>query len=109
MTLTRYWRVDNLPPCRQGVAYALVHFALNAYTWLGFYLQETEAAHDISTWNRAPPPLPMPERELAVYAEHYFALLRPSELLTIVLENIDAWKANQSTLLMALRLCEGST
>jgi hypothetical protein len=109
MTLTRYWRVDNLPPCRQGVAYALVHFALNAYTWLGFYLQETDAADDISTWNRAPPSLPMPERELAVYAEHYFALLRPSELLTIILEHVDAWKANQSTLLMALRLCEGDT
>jgi hypothetical protein len=109
MTLTRYWDFDNLPPCRQGVAYALVHFALNAFTWLGFYLQETDAADDISTWNMAPPSLLLPERELAVYAGHYFALLRPSELLEIILGHVDAWKANQSTLLMALRLCEGST
>jgi transposase len=28
MTLTRYWWFDDLPPCRAGVAYALVHFAL---------------------------------------------------------------------------------
>jgi hypothetical protein len=109
MTLTRYWDFDNLPPCRQGVAYALVHFALNAFTWLGFYLQETDATDDVSTWNMAPPSLLLPERELAVYAGHYFALLRPSELLEIILENVDAWKANQATLLMALRFCEGGS
>jgi hypothetical protein len=109
MTLTRYWDLDNLPPCRQGVAYALVHFALNAFTWLGFYLQETDAADDITTWNTAPPSLLLPERELAVYAGHHFALLRPSELLEIILENVDAWKANQATLLMALRFCESGS
>lgn len=109
MTLTRYWDLDDLPPCRQGVAYALVHFALNAFTWLGFYLQETDAADDISTWSTAPPAPLVPERELAVYAGHYFALLRPSELLEIILDHVDAWKANQSTLLMALRFCEGGS
>ena len=76
---------------------------------LVFYLQETDAADDISTWNLAPPSLLLPERELAVYAGHYFALLRPSELLEIILGHVDTWKANQSTLLMTLRLCEGST
>jgi hypothetical protein len=109
MTLTRYWNFDNLPPCRQGVAYALVHFALNAYTWLGFYLQETETVDEFSTWNLAPPPIPLPERELAVYAGHSFALLRPSELMETILNHVDAWKANQETLLMALRLCEGGS
>lgn len=109
MTLTRYWSFDNLPPCRQGVAYALVHFALNAFTLLGFHLQETDAADDIATWNMAPPPLPLPERELAVYAGPYFTLLRPSEFVEIILDHVDAWKANQATLLMALRLCEGGS
>lgn len=109
MTLTRYWSFDDLPPCRQGVAYALVHFALLAYTLLGFYLQETEAADDIRTWNMGPPPLPLPERELAVYSGPYFTLLLPSELLEIILSHIDAWQANSSHLLMALRLCEGHT
>ncbi len=106
MTLTRYWNLDDLPPCRQGVAYAQVHFALDAFTLLGFYLQETEEG-DISTWNLAPPPFPMPERELAIYAGPNFTLLRPSELLEIILNHVVAWKANQATLLMALRMCEG--
>jgi hypothetical protein len=109
MTLTRYWRFDDLPPCRSGVAYALVHFALLAFTLLGFYLQETEAANELSTWNLAPPPMPFPERELAVYAGQYFTLLLPSELVAIILEHVDAWQANRAQLLMALRLCEGAT
>lgn len=109
MTLTRYWDIDDLPPCRLGVAHAMVHFALLAYTLLGFYLQETDAAMDVKTWNTAPPPLPLPERELAVYAGPYFALLLPSELVTIILEHIDAWQANREQLLMALRITEGNT
>ncbi len=109
MTLTRYWHLDDLPPCRLGVAYAMSHFALLAYTLMGFYLQETEAALDIKTWSKAPPPLPMPERELAVYAGPHFALLFPSQLVTIILEHMDAWQANREQLLMALRLTEGNT
>jgi hypothetical protein len=109
MTLTRYWHCDDLPPCRLGVAYAMAHFALLAYTLLGFYLQETDAAADITTLNQGPPPLPMPERELAVYAGPYFALLLPSELVTIILTHIDAWQAHREQLLMALRLAEGNT
>ena len=57
----------------------------------------------------APPPLPLPERELAVYAGPHFALLLPSELLEIILTHVDAWQANRTHLLMALRLCEGGT
>jgi hypothetical protein len=109
MTLTRYWHFDDLAPCRPGVAYALVHFALLAYTLLGFFLQEMEATEDIHTWNMAPPPLPMPERELAVYAGRHFALLLPSELLEIILSHMDVWQANREQLLTALRLCEGGT
>ena len=54
MTLTRYWRFDDLAPCRLGVAYAMVHFALVAFTLLGFYLEETEAAQDTRTRNQSP-------------------------------------------------------
>jgi hypothetical protein len=106
MTLTRYWQFDNVAPCRAGVAYAQVHFALVAFTLLGFYLQETEDIEDTETWNQGPPALPIPERELAVYAGPYFALLRASELLEIILSHIEAWKANEAKLLMALRHCE---
>jgi len=74
-----------------GVAYALVHFTLLAFTLLGFYLQETETADPIQKLLTGPPPPPLPERELAVYAGAYFALLRPSELMEIILSHIDAW------------------
>jgi hypothetical protein len=109
MTLTRHWEFDDLPPSRLGVALAMVHFALVAFTLLGFYLQETEAADDFDTLNMGPPPLPLPERELAVYAGSHFALLLPSEILEIILSHIDAWQENRKQLLMALRHCEGNT
>jgi hypothetical protein len=51
----------------------------------------------------------MPERELAVYAGPFFALLLPSELVGIILTHHAAWQANRKRLLMALRLCEGNT
>jgi hypothetical protein len=108
MTTTRYWEFDDLPPSRLGVALAMVHFALVAFTLLGFYLQETEAADDLETLSMGPPPLPLPERELAVYAGSHFALLLPSELLEIILSNVDAWQDNLEQLLMALRRCEGN-
>ena len=108
MTMTRHWAFDNLPPARLGVALAMVHFAFVAFTLLGFYLQETEDADDSETLNMGPPAMPIPERELAVYAGPHFVLLLPSELIEIVLSNVDAWQDNREQLLMALRHCEGN-
>jgi hypothetical protein len=109
MTLTRYWDMDDLPPCRAGVAMAMTHFALLAYTLLGYYFQEIDVVADGKTLNCGPPPIPMPERELAVYAGPYFALMYPSQLITIILDHIDVWQANRKQLLMALRITEGNT
>ena len=109
MNLTRYWQIDDLPPCRLGVAQAMVHFCLLAFTLLGFYIQETEEDKPLGSLNSGPPALPLPERELAVYAGDHFALLLPSELMQIVLDNLDAWQQNKQHLLQALRLCEGVT
>jgi len=108
MALTRYWHFDELPACRVDVAYALVHFTLLAYTLLAFYLQDSEADPQTSV-PPALPPLPLPERELAVYAGPHFALLLPSQLIAIILEHSDAWQANRAQLLMALRITEGKT
>lgn len=104
MALTRYWHFDRLPPCRQGVAWAMVHFTLLAFTLLGIYLAHSDTAQ--RPWS--PPPLPLPERELTVYVGPYFALLRLSELLIIILENYGAWLKNKHRLLEALRLAEGT-
>ena len=107
MTLTRYWQFDDLSPCRLGVAYAIVHFALLAFTLLGFYFQEIEMDLVVKTRNKALPPLPLPERELAVYAGPHFALLTASELLSIVLDHVDAWQENKKDILLALRPRDG--
>jgi hypothetical protein len=109
MTLTRYWQFDDLAPCWLGLAYALVHFAFLALTLLGFYLQETDTAWDPDTWNSAPPPLPLLECELAIYAGSHLTLLLPSELVKLILANVNAWQANRDQLILALRLCEGHT
>jgi hypothetical protein len=105
MTLTRYWHFDDLPPSRRGVALAQVHFGMLTFTLLQLFYHEREAA-EVSV---GPPPRLMPERELAVYAGSYFALLRPSELLEIIFDNLKAWQANGSQWRKALRLCEGSS
>ena len=98
---------SHIPP-REGVAYALVHFALMAFTLLGFYLQETDRDTP-ATLVSGPSPQHMPERELAVYAGNYLALLLPSELLQIILDHTDAWQANQDNVILVLRRCEGNT
>jgi hypothetical protein len=108
LTLTRYWHFGDLPPCREGVALAPVRFSLLAFTLLGLYRQETEE-EEPATCNMALPPVPMPQRDLAVYAGPYLALLLRSELVQTILAYLDAWKANQERPIMALRLCEGGT
>ncbi len=107
MTLTRYWSFDNLYPCRQSVGMAQTHFALLAFTLLGFYQQEQDDFSADTPLNHAPPPFPLPERELAVYWGPYFALLRPSEILTIVLTHADAWTQRRDHILQTLRQFEG--
>ncbi|MCA1617693.1 MAG: transposase, partial [Acidobacteria bacterium] len=105
MTLTRYWHFDDLPPSRRGVALAQVHFGMLAFTLLQLFYHE-QGAGEVSV---GPPRRLMPERELAVYAGPYFALLRPSELMEIIFDNLKAWQANESQWRKALRLCEGSS
>jgi len=105
MSLTRYWHFDRLPPCRVGVAYALVHFALLAFTLLNLY--QGEGDHT-AIRNQGPPPLPLPEREIAVYAGPYFTLLRPSELMEIIFTYWDVWADHRDAILDALKRFEGS-
>lgn len=109
MTLTRYWKFDALYPCRLGVGMAQAHFALLAFTLLGFYQQEQDEFSPDAPLNHAPPLLPLPERELAVYWGPYFTLLRPSEILTIILTHTDVWTQHRDAILQTLRQFEGVT
>lgn len=104
MAQTRYWQFENLPPARRGVILAMVHFALLAFTLLAMYLAISDS--DKRPWS--PPPMMLPEREFAVYAGPYYALLRASELMALVLDNLDAWSQNKDTILAALQVTEGT-
>lgn len=106
MSLTRYWAFDHLPACRPGVARALVLFAFLAFTLLGLYRQQAagDAAEPAHPW--APPLMPMPEREVAVYVGTNFTLLQHGELVRIILDHVDAWQANRLTILTSLQDAE---
>ncbi len=97
--------MDDLPPSRRGVALAQVHFGMLAFTLLQLFYDERPAPEA----GVSPPSRLMPEREVAVYTGAYFALLRPSELMEIVFDNLTAWQANEQQWRKALRLCEGSS
>lgn len=103
MDLTRYWRLDQLGSCRPAVARAQLHFLLLAYTLLHLYALEADAQERIPT----PRPRLLPGREITAYFGNHYAILWPSELVTIILDHHEAWAGNREQLLAALRHCEG--
>lgn len=104
MDLTRYWGLDQLGSCRPAVGRAQIHFLFLAYTLLHLYAWETQAA----TEGSAPPrPRLLPGREITAYFGDHYAILLPSELVTIILDHHDAWLVNREQLLAAIRFCEG--
>jgi hypothetical protein len=107
MALTRYWHFDALYPYRLGVGRAIVHLSLLAFTLLGLYRQESDEAETLSSLNAGPPPLPLPERELAVYAGPYFALLRTSQIMDLILMHAEIWTNRRSGIFKALSRFEG--
>ena len=109
MDLTRYWHLDQVGSCRPAVAAAQVHFILLAYTLLHLYAAqaaEPEPTADPQAWRRLRPTL-LPGREITAYWGDRYAILLPSELITIVLDHYQAWAANREPLLAAIRFCEG--
>lgn len=103
MDLTRYWGLNNLGACRLPVATAQIHFIFLAYTLLHLF------DHELAQQARRPVPTPalLPGREITVYWHGHYVILLLSQLITIVLDNYQAWLANRDQLLTALRFCEG--
>lgn len=157
MCLTRYWGCDDLPPCRAGVARALMHHTLLGFALFHIYLWEEEimasapepfpglavascdpaqgvlaqvaaARYAVPEQDRpakahlrrsqrrsartagphpiAPPTLPTPGSEWAVYAGSHFALFKPSEVLTIIMTHQAAWQANWPQTVARMRAFE---
>jgi len=103
MDLTRYWHLDQLGSCRPAVARAQIHFLFLAYTLLHLYAREA------AEQERTPPRRPrlLPGREITAYFGNHYAILLPSQLVTIILDHHEAWAGNREPLLAALRHCEG--
>lgn len=100
MALTRYWNLDELGACRHPVYLAQVLFTFLAYALLAaFGAREGELS--------GPPAPALPGRELVIYWGPYYAILLPSELLTIVFDHLPAGQAYRSRWLEARRYCEG--
>lgn len=103
MDLTRYWGLNSLGSCRLPVAIAQVHFTLLAYSLLHLFAHLQDRAHKPLLLSAAM----LAGREITAYWRGHYAILLPSELLTIVLDNYQAWLVNRDELIRALRLCEG--
>ena len=103
MDLTRYWPLDQVGSCRPAVARAQIHFLFLAYCLLHLFAHETQAQEQAV----ARRPSLLPGREITAYCGDHYAILLPSELVTIILDHIKHWQKNREQLLAALRFCEG--
>ncbi|MCL4298825.1 MAG: hypothetical protein KJ077_24015 [Anaerolineae bacterium] len=77
------------------MAFALVHFAILAFTDLDLCSQETVGNHrdNFEHW------LTLyfgAKNELTLYAGFYFALILANELWQIVLDHIEVWNTDQA-------------
>jgi hypothetical protein len=96
MALARYHGINDLAPCRPGLALALIHFTLLAHL-LRYLCLLARAAHH-----------PRPRTKyLVVYWAGYYALLHASQVFEQVFANVAAWQGRQEAILEALRYCEG--
>jgi hypothetical protein len=96
MALARYHGINDLFPCRPGLALALIHFTLLAHT-LRYLCLLARAAHQ--PWPRT--------KYLVVYWAGYYALLHASQVFEQVFDHMELWQGRQAAILEALRYCEG--
>ena len=94
MALARYHGINDLYPCRPGLALALIHFTLLAHTFRYLCLLTRAAPRPLTKY-------------LVVYWAGYYALLYASEVFEQVFAHPQAWANRQQEILEALRYCEG--
>ena len=104
MALARYHHLNALPASRVGVACARVHALLFAYTLRALCRQQMRKQQEAAgghPWRRR-------AERFIVYAGGAFAVLKPSEVLEVVIRHADVWDERLDTILEAVRFCEGS-
>jgi hypothetical protein len=95
MALARYHGLNAIHACRDGLALAIIHFALLAYT-LRFLCRGVPRG---STLPRT--------KYLVVYWGGYYALLHASQVFERVFDHWALWEGRREQILEALRYCEG--
>jgi len=104
MALARYHNLNALPASRIGVACARVHALLFAYTLRALCRQQIRRQQEASggkPWRRH-------IERFVVYTGGSFAVLKPSQVLEVVVRHADVWADQLDTILDAVRYCEGS-
>ena len=103
MEESRYGRLDSIGSCRVGVAAAIVHFCLLAYTLIRLFARKEEAE------KRAKRPiLPSSGIEFVCYWRSYYAIILPSQLVQIVARSSPLWGKRLPSILKKLKDVEES-
>lgn len=96
MALARYHGINDLYPCRPGLALALIHFTLLAHTLRYLCLLTRVAAG------------PRPRTKyLVVYWAGCYALLHASQVFEQMFDHWPLWQDRREQIMEALRYCEG--
>jgi len=95
MALARYHGLNAMHACRDGLALAIIHFSLLAYT-----------LRDLCRRARRAETLPR-TKYLVVYWAGYYALLHASQVFERVFNHWPQWEGRREEILEALRYCEG--
>jgi hypothetical protein len=104
MALSLYHGINDLPASRIGVACARLQAIFFAYTVRWLCRQRAQQQEDESgvkkPWRRK-------VNLFILYANGYFAILKASVFMEIILNHLDVWHARKDIILRALRYCEG--
>jgi len=96
MALARYHGLNEIYACRPGLALAIIHFSLLAYT-LRALCRLAAAAGRVRPRTKY----------LIVYWAGYYALLHASQVLEKIFDHWQTWESRREEVLQTLRYCEG--
>jgi hypothetical protein len=101
MQESRYGSLNCVGPCRPGVASAIAHFSLLAYTLLKLFARKEQAEQELKL-----PRVPFAGVELVVYWRANYAIILPSKLVEIVAKYSSNWGGKLDQMIQKLRAIE---
>ena len=104
MEESRYGSFNKVGACRVGVAAAIAHFSLLAYTLLRLFARKDEA--DRKTLR---PALPTAGIRFVAYWREYYAIIFPSRFIGIVARCAPSWGSKLPSVLKKLKALEPSS